>query len=76
MVGRNGETIRSISRASGARVYIDRTRDEYRDVEREVQITGTQTQIDLAKVRERERERERDRQTDRQTAPDRQMVCI
>ena len=50
MVGRNGETIRSISRASGARVYIDRTRDEYRDVEREVQITGTQTQIDLAKV--------------------------
>lgn len=50
LTGRNGDTIRGISRSSNARVFIDRTKDEYRDIDREVQITGTREQIDLAKV--------------------------
>lgn len=50
LTGRNGDTIRGISRSSNARVFIDRTKDEYRDIDREIQITGTREQIDLAKV--------------------------
>ncbi|XP_062589324.1 tudor and KH domain-containing protein homolog [Saccostrea cucullata] len=50
IIGRGGETIRSISRSANAKVYIDRTKDEYREVDREVQITGTREQIDLAKT--------------------------
>lgn len=50
IIGRNGDTIRGISRSSSAKVYIDRTKDEYRDIDREVQISGTREQIDLAKT--------------------------
>lgn len=50
IIGRNGDTIRGISRSSNARVFIDRTKDEYRDIDREIQITGTREQIDLAKT--------------------------
>lgn len=39
-----------MSRASRAKVYIDRTRDDYHDTERIVTITGTKEQIEIAKV--------------------------
>lgn len=49
-VGRGGDTIKSISRSSKAKVYVDRAPDDYRVVEQEVQLTGSREQIDLAKV--------------------------
>uniref|UniRef100_K1PLM8 Tudor and KH domain-containing protein n=1 Tax=Magallana gigas TaxID=29159 RepID=K1PLM8_MAGGI len=61
-LGRNGDTIRGISRSSNARVFIDRTKDEYRDIDREIQITGTREQIDLAKSADRLVDSQLDRQ--------------
>lgn len=49
IIGRNGEVIRQISRSAKAKVYIDRTKDGYRDVDRTVTITGTKEQIEVAK---------------------------
>ncbi|XP_056002323.1 tudor and KH domain-containing protein homolog isoform X2 [Ostrea edulis] len=50
IIGRGGDTIKSISRSSKAKVYVDRAPDDYRVVEQEVQLTGSREQIDLAKT--------------------------
>ncbi|CAC5358111.1 TDRKH [Mytilus coruscus] len=49
IIGRNGDTIRQMSRTSKAKVYVDRAGDDYRDSERTVTITGTKENIELAK---------------------------
>ncbi|XP_076081099.1 tudor and KH domain-containing protein-like [Mytilus galloprovincialis] len=49
IIGRNGDTIRQMSRTSKAKVYVDRTCDDYRESERTVTITGTKENIELAK---------------------------
>lgn len=50
IIGRNGETVKSMSRSSKAKIIIERTRDESRDTPRSVTITGTRDQVDLAKT--------------------------
>ncbi|KAK3095253.1 hypothetical protein FSP39_012233 [Pinctada imbricata] len=50
IIGRGGDTVRSIYRTSKARVFVDRTKQDYREVDRQIQITGTREQIDLAKT--------------------------
>ena len=49
-IGRNGETIRQMSRASKTKIYIDRTQDDYRDKPRVITISGAKPQIEIAKV--------------------------
>lgn len=49
IIGRNGETIRQMSRASKTKIYIDRTKDDYRDQPRVVTISGAKAQIEIAK---------------------------
>ncbi|XP_052097601.1 tudor and KH domain-containing protein-like [Mytilus californianus] len=49
IIGRNGETIRQMSRTSKAKVYVDRSAGDYRESERTVTITGTKENIELAK---------------------------
>ncbi|OWF36372.1 tudor and KH domain-containing protein-like [Mizuhopecten yessoensis] len=49
IIGRNGDSIRQISRSSNARVYIDRAREEPRDITKKVSIIGSREQIDIAK---------------------------
>ena len=50
ITGRNGETIRQMSRASKTKIYIDRTQDDYRDKPRVITISGAKPQIEIAKV--------------------------
>lgn len=49
IIGKNGDTIRQISRTSHAKVFVDRTRDDYRDAQKAVTITGTRDQIEVAR---------------------------
>ena len=39
-----------MSRASKTKIYIDRTKDDYRDQPRVVTISGAKAQIEIAKV--------------------------
>lgn len=50
IIGRNGESVKHMSRSSKAKIIIERTQDESRDTPRSVTITGTRDQIDLAKT--------------------------
>ncbi|XP_033725770.1 tudor and KH domain-containing protein-like [Pecten maximus] len=49
IIGRNGDSIRQMTRSSNARIYIDRAREEPRDITKTVSITGSREQIDIAK---------------------------
>ncbi|KAL3854394.1 hypothetical protein ACJMK2_013665 [Sinanodonta woodiana] len=49
IIGRNGESVRQISRSSNTKIYIDRTRDGYRDGPRPITITGSLENIEIAK---------------------------
>ncbi|XP_069102961.1 tudor and KH domain-containing protein-like [Argopecten irradians] len=49
IIGRNGDSIRQMSRSSNARIFIDRAREEPRDITKKVSITGSQEQIEVAK---------------------------
>ncbi|KAK3593506.1 hypothetical protein CHS0354_037029 [Potamilus streckersoni] len=49
IIGHNGDTVRQISRSTNTKIYIDRTRDSYRDDPRPITITGTLENIEIAK---------------------------
>lgn len=50
IIGRGGESIRQMSRLSKCKIYISRTQEAYLDKPKVVTISGTNDQIEMAKV--------------------------
>ena len=49
-LGKGGETIRSMSRMSKAKIIVDRSEEKRQDGMKQVELIGTMTQIVSAKV--------------------------
>lgn len=60
IIGKGGETVRQMGRSSNTKIFIDRTREEYRKEPRLITLVGTKANIEIAKTLIQEKIKEED----------------